>query len=82
MKEGKKPPLKYPQKSHRVPKKDITGKQFGLLTVIGYDKDGKWFCRCKCEKIVSVKSNNLHYGNTTSCGICGNRKAAIDRTID
>lgn len=51
-------------------KKDIRGKRFGSLTVIDYDKDGKWLCRCDCGNTVSVKSNNLKSGNTRSCRKC------------
>lgn len=50
--------------------KDMRGQKYGLLTVVDYDKDGKWLCKCECGNIVSVKSNNLKHGNTRSCGKC------------
>ena len=36
--------------------KDITGSQFGFLTVLGYLGKGKWHCKCECgnTKIVST----------------------------
>lgn len=50
---------------------DLTGKIYGFLKVIGYNKETKkWICECKCGKLTEVKSNNLKSGNTTSCGIC------------
>ena len=53
--------------------KDLTGMNFGRLTVIerrGSDKQGKalWLCKCECGNEVIVRSNHLRSGNTTSCG--------------
>lgn len=54
--------------------KDLTGQRFGQLTVIaiaGYTEKPRralWSCKCDCGKIVRVKSNPLHNGNTASCG--------------
>lgn len=51
---------------------DLTGKQFGNLTVI--KKIGKknrsniWLCRCKCGNEVECYQNNLERGTSTSCG--------------
>ena len=57
---------------------DLTGKKFGLLTVIGLaDKkyikscpSGKimWDCLCECGKHTFVSSGNLKRGGTKSCG--------------
>ena len=55
-------------------KEDLTGKQFGYITVLGRDKssigerNSKWFCRCKCGKITSMARCSLESGHTTSCG--------------
>ena len=53
--------------------KDLTGQQFGKLTVLSYvlveNKPGShWLCQCECgnQKVVSYK--NLIQGKTTSCG--------------
>ena len=56
---------------------DLTGKEFGRLTVIekrGSDKHGNamWLCKCECGNEVIVRSSNLRNGNTVSCG-CYNR---------
>lgn len=73
--------LRYPQKSHKVPKMDIRGNVYGKLTVIDYAGDGKWRCRCECGEIRDVKSNNLKNGNTKGCGKCGNKAAAKKRIV-
>lgn len=53
-------------------KKDLTGKQFGRLTVIkyAYSKNGAryWECQCECGKTTFVNSSSLTTGNTRSCG--------------
>ena len=47
---------------------DITGKQFGRLTVSHYVGDGQWECECECGNRVVVRTYNLNSGNTKSCG--------------
>lgn len=52
---------------------DITGQQFGRLTVLniaGKDKRGEtiWHCICECGKEKDVLSSNLRKGLTQSCG--------------
>lgn len=60
-------------------KEDLTGKNFGRLTVLNQvedyiDKKGKhyarWLCECSCENKTRliVMGNSLKKGNTTSCG--------------
>lgn len=64
--------------------KDLTGRVFGELTVIGPTKERKnagvvWECKCSCGEICYVPSTQLVNGHTTSCGharkkdITGNR---------
>lgn len=57
--------------------KDLTGKTFNQLTVIGFDckkkyNNGKyqnyWLCKCECGNIKSVSTVNLTKGRTKSCG--------------
>lgn len=54
--------------------KDLTGKEYGLLTVLKYsgkdDNQGHsiWTCKCECGKIVDVRSNHLNSGQVRSCG--------------
>lgn len=52
---------------------DITGKKFGLLTVVELDhsKTGHktyWICRCDCGNVKSVRSDSLKDGSIRSCG--------------
>lgn len=56
-------------------RKDLTGKRFGRLVVIGKyegdyhgDKRSLWRCQCDCGQETVVKSNNLKSGQTKSCG--------------
>lgn len=55
-------------------KMDLTGKTFGLLTVISeanitiIHRNKFWLCRCDCGAIAYVSTTNLHMGYTTSCG--------------
>lgn len=56
---------------------DLSGKKFGRLTVVEFERiktfpSGKtcavWRCLCDCGNIISVRSNTLKEGHTTSCG--------------
>jgi hypothetical protein len=50
---------------------DLTGKSFGLLTVVGlHSSDGrhvKWNCVCACGNESVVITTNLRSGHTTKC---------------
>lgn len=58
---------------------DITYQTFGMLTAIkrAGTRNGEvmWLCICNCGKEAVVKSDNLRYGRTRSCG-CLRRKNA------
>lgn len=52
---------------------DLTGQQFGRLTVIKRDGSYKnrqtlWACKCDCGNCVTVASLSLRRGATKSCG--------------
>jgi hypothetical protein len=50
---------------------DLTGRRFGLLTVLRRKHDGKrmhWWCRCDCGTEKIVQSVALRSGSTKSCG--------------
>ena len=53
-------------------REDLTGKEFGELTVIGFShKHGAytcWLCRCSCGKEKAVLSTALKQGYTKTCG--------------
>ena len=57
----------------RTPKKDLTGRQFGRLTVLfwlGRNIHGHnlWLCACKCGKSCRPTAGDLLNGDSTSCG--------------
>ena len=51
---------------------DLTGKQFGRLTVIerapNNGKRTMWLCRCSCGTEKIINAHKLKSGNTVSCG--------------
>lgn len=53
---------------------DLTGKQFGLWTVLYRDakkyktRNARWICRCECGTIKSVFGKYLKNGKSISCG--------------
>lgn len=56
-------------------REDLTGRKFGRLTVVGYDRtdshgDTYWLCECDCgnPNTISVIRNSLISGGTKSCG--------------
>lgn len=59
---------KYQPKPMNPSFKDITGKVFGRLTVIGYLGRSLWECRCDCGTITRNHPGNLRSGHSTSCG--------------
>lgn len=65
-------------------KDDLTGKQFGELTVLEPDNSKvwhskHWLCKCSCGKIVSVERKHLLDGSTKSCGHT-KRQNGLDHT--
>ena len=62
------------QETHTGPKKDLTGKKFGLLTVLKNtnqqtkDSSFLWLCQCECGNTKIVDTHSLCSGNIQSCG--------------
>lgn len=59
--------------------KDITGKTFGSLLVIGIDPDHtkypqRYMCQCSCGRKSSILSFSLTSGRTKNCQTCGRDK--------
>lgn len=60
----------------RTPVLDLTGQTFGLVTAFKREMvlrpsgrlEGRWRCKCKCGKEVSIRTSALLNGNTKSCG--------------
>jgi hypothetical protein len=68
-----------------MPVKDITGKIFGRLTVIGQAGRTElyrvlWHCRCECGKEKIALSKTLLNGMTRSCG-CLREETTRNRSI-
>ncbi|WP_343085038.1 AP2/ERF family transcription factor [Blautia producta] len=57
----------------RKPKYDLTDQYFGYLHVLEYCGGSQWKCKCKCDKITYVDTQNLLNGITQSCG-CKHRE--------
>lgn len=68
---------------------DITGKRFGLLTVINktdsFYTDDKvhtiWVCRCDCGQIKKAKSANLRKNGVKTCGATECKRKLKERSI-
>lgn len=63
----------YPCNPTASPMKDLTGFQFGELTVLEQVKSTsygqtQWRCKCNCGNEIIALGINLRRGNTTSCG--------------
>lgn len=56
----------------RGKRQDLTGRRFGMLTVISREPTVKcyayWRCLCDCGNETVTKASSLRTGNTTSCG--------------
>lgn len=55
------------------PRVDLTGKQFGLLTVLSVSHRNKhrdyfWRCQCKCGTVKVLKADDFIHKETRSCG--------------
>lgn len=65
---------------------DLTGQQFGYLTVIerveNIGKQVRWLCRCKCGNEKIVYGTNLRRGLTTSCGCYRKEKLTQEKLQD
>lgn len=64
---------------------DITGKRYGLLTVVRYEGRAKnghtlWLCKCDCGRETIVSRSNLRDGHQVSCG-CKRRKQAGEMNL-
>ena len=53
---------------------DLTGKTFGEWTVLSYEGNMMWKCKCSCGEIRSISSRHLRNGVSTNCGHLGNPK--------
>lgn len=59
-------------------KQDLTGKRFGKLTVLEYDREKqKWKCKCDCGNITYKTTGHLN-SNAVSCG-CKQKQELIGK---
>lgn len=64
--------------------KDLTGQEFGRLTVIKRgtnDKESRamWLCKCECGNEKIIRGKDLRKGNTRSCGCLGLERRIASR---
>ena len=63
---------------------DLTGKKFGLLTVIGIaETDTRktyWVCKCDCGNMKTVRSDSLLCGAIKSCGCIKRKQDEVNLT--
>ena len=64
---------------HSTKKLDLTGLQYGKLTVItpaeNIGSKMAWLCQCDCGKKIIVKTCYLRNGHVSSCGCAGTEEA-------
>ena len=53
---------------------ELSGKRYGMLTVVSYDGHGLWRCKCDCGNEKVIKGSNLLTGHVMSCGCYGKNK--------
>lgn len=64
------------------PIKDLTGRQFGKLTVLSQDKERSvrqsyWICRCSCGNVKSICGSSLTSGVQISCGCVRHERLSL-----
>ena len=63
--------------------RDLEGRRFGRLEVLGYaghqNTRTAWHCRCDCDAMTLVTGLNLSSGNTKSCGCLNREKTGMLR---
>ena len=71
----------------RPGRRDLTGRQFGTLTVLSRDTSHgfgrgtrrRWWCKYACDNSVSVIASALTRGTTTRCQRCAHKAAGQTR---
>lgn len=64
-------------------KEDLTGKVYGFLTVIGYNKeDTKWVCKCQCGNTTLARGWDLTNNRKTRCSDCKKNNITTRENLD
>jgi hypothetical protein len=61
---------------------DLTGETFDRWTVLSWDGDGQYVCRCSCGATRSVQARDLKSGKSKSCGCLGREIIGALKTED
>ena len=63
--------------------KDLSNQRFGRLTVIKYDGESYWICKCDCGETRRVRSWELRQNKILECNRChyDSRKRKLEGTI-
>lgn len=78
----------YQQKIRRSWAEDLTGRQFGQLTVVSRAEDyvtkkgarqPRWLCQCECGNFTYNTTSGLKYNHIKKCRSCSNIRAAYRR---
>jgi hypothetical protein len=68
----------------RIYRADLTGQQFGRLTVLSeaprQNKQRYWLCRCQCGNEITTRHKTLQNGCTRSCG-CLRKEVTVNRFL-
>lgn len=60
--------------------KDLTGVQYGRLTVLGRTANGSWSCRCQCGQYCLRKTGTVNERKRDRCDDCGHTAHLRERT--
>lgn len=78
-------PDEWREKQRRAARRrrDLTGQQFGRLTVVqlAADRPTRWLCRCVCGTTTIVWASALTSGNTQSCGCLHRERNGTHRHV-
>lgn len=62
-----------------ISQNDLSGKKFGLLTLVRRNGEGLWHTACDCGNVKLLRAQSVTSGNTRSCGCA--RKARTNQAL-
>lgn len=63
-------------------KEDLSGKRYGMLTVVKYDGNGRWTVKCDCGNVKHMLTRNFKYGQNKGCGCQTGKKSGTHNMHD